>query len=261
MFTGLAAILQKVSASKEAHARSLSPGLLWRLAHNPAYIGSLLLDLAGGGLAIVAERSLPLFLVQAIVASGVAWTALGDRVFLKHHLHGRTYAYIGVLLAGLLLLGISATPATKPHIDTFLRWFVLSMPFALAGVSASLVRLHGWIGSIGLAFCSGLAFGGTAIVGRTLPFPQPLWHIVFEPFAWALAAYGILAVFLLTLALQRASATIATATMEIAQTLLPTVVGFVLLGDTIGHGLTPVFALGGILALVGTGGVISLEKP
>jgi hypothetical protein len=82
-----------------------------------------------------------------------------------------------------------------------------------------------------LAALGGLAFGGTAIAARGLEIPHPWWHLVTDPVALALAAYGALGMLLFATALQRGVVTTATGALFAAQTVGPALVGLLVLGD------------------------------
>src|SRR5919199_4485434 len=74
---GVGSILQGVAARRAAGGgRDLDPRLLLRLAHQLPYVLGLGCDLAGFGLSLVALRTLPLFAVQAAVASAIGVTAV-----------------------------------------------------------------------------------------------------------------------------------------------------------------------------------------
>jgi drug/metabolite transporter (DMT)-like permease len=234
---GVAAILQKISASKAKQAQSLDVGLLWQLIHNPLYSGGLLLDLAAGGAELFSVRFLPLFLVQSIIAAGVAVTALIDRIVLKHHMSMKTYGAVGLVLAGLILLAITAQPTPVPHVAAAVRWGVVIAPIPMLLIGWFLVRRDSPQTNVGLALLSGLAFGGTSVVGRVIALKGDPFAIIFQPLAWSLAAYGGLGILLFTLAVQRGSATIMNAALVSTQTVAPTIVGLWILGDG-AHGTT-----------------------
>jgi hypothetical protein len=65
-------------------------------------------------------------------------------------------------------------------------------------------------------------------------------------------ANGFLGILLLSIALQRTYATTASATSTAAQTLVPTALGVLLLGDATRPGLGPIAVLGIIFASAGT---------
>ncbi len=60
-----------------------------------------------------------------------------------------------------------------------------------------------------------------------------------DPLSWALVAYGILGLSFYAAALQRGSVTVATAWLYTAETLAPSVVGLMVLGDHARAGLAP----------------------
>ena len=73
---GVASILQALAARRSAAVEGLDPRLLLRLLHSWQYLVGLALDGLAFLLSIAALRSLPLFAVQAIVASFLAITAV-----------------------------------------------------------------------------------------------------------------------------------------------------------------------------------------
>ncbi len=78
---------------------------------------------------------------------------------------------------------------------------------------------------------AGLAFSGTAIAGRVVAIPDDLLQIVREPVAWALVGYGLIGILVFSIALQRGSVTTTNAMLFAVETVVPTLVGVVLLGD------------------------------
>jgi hypothetical protein len=257
---GVAAILQKVSASKAKPAHSLNFGLMWQLVHDPLYSISIVLDLIAGAGELFSVRFLPLFLVQSIVAASVVVTALIDRFVLKHHMRRRTYAAVALVLVGLMVLGAASEPATRPHIRAVVRWIVVFGPLALAAAGLVLARLRSATANVGLALLSGLAFGGTAISGRIISFNGGLWVIAREPLTFSVVAYAVLGLLLFTLAVQRGSATIMNAAMVSTQTLLPTLVGLLLLGDDVRGDAVFVVVAGCSLTLIGAFSVMVTHK-
>ena len=106
-------------------------------------------------------------------------------------------------------------------------------------------------GAVGLAVVSGLAFSGTAISARTLPLGHGVGGLVHEPLAWALVGYGVLGLLLFSIALQRGSVTVTNAVLFAVETVVPTVIGVVLLGDRARSGLWPLMITGTIAAVAG----------
>lgn len=232
---GVAAVLQQVSASKTQRAHTLNIDLLWHLIHVGPYILSIALDLIGGAAQLFSVRFLPLFLVQSVIASSVVVTALIDRFVLKHQMSGRTYAAVGLVLSGLIILGATAREAPAAHIASAVRWAIVTAPITLAAMGALFVRLRGTVPGVCLALLSGIAFGGVAISGRVIVLENPWWSVFREPLAYAVVAYAALGLLLFTLALQRGTATIMNAALVATEALVPTLIGLLLLGDNV-HG-------------------------
>ena len=66
---GIGAVLQGLANEGEPAEDRLDPWLLLRLARKPVFAGALLCNLAGLVLHVRALQDLPLFLVQAVIAS------------------------------------------------------------------------------------------------------------------------------------------------------------------------------------------------
>jgi drug/metabolite transporter (DMT)-like permease len=258
---GIAGVLEKVGADREVPATSLRFVLLWKVAHQLPYLAGIGLDLIGWLLTLFAVRHLPLFLVQSIVAMGVIVTALTERVVLGGTLGRRRITGIGIALGGLLLLGLVAQPETVAHVRGLTYWTIVAGPALLALCSVIALKLRGSMATIALAVLSGIGFGGTSIVGRIITLPHHWWLIVFEPLSWALVAYGLLAILVFTIAVQRGSATAAAAGLICGETIAPTIVGLLLLGDSISAIGVPVVAFGSLLTIVGACAVALGDRP
>lgn len=258
---GIAGVLEKVGADREVPATSLRFALLWKVAHQLPYLAGLGLDIIGWLLTLFAVRHLPLFLVQSIVAMGVIVTALTERIVLGGTLGRRRIAGIGIALGGLLLLGVVAQPETVAHVHGLTYWMIVAGPAMLALCSILALKLPGVVATITLSVISGVGFGGTSIVGRVITVPHHWWMIVFDPLSWALVAYGLLAILVFTIAIQRGSATAAAAGLICGETIAPTVVGLLLLGDTISAIGVPVVVVGSLLTVVGACAVALGDKP
>ena len=139
---GLAAVLQGLATEGTPDGDRLDPWLLLRLARRPVFLGALLCNGAGLVLHVRALQDLPLFLVQAVIASSVAVTAvlsvrafgttlsppqwvavaavvLGLTMLAPTAVEGEAVATTGseaaVLLAAMVVVGVAAVAAGHQH--------------------------------------------------------------------------------------------------------------------------------------------------
>jgi drug/metabolite transporter (DMT)-like permease len=255
---GLAAVLQGIATGQEPDAGGLDPRLLLRLLRRPAFLASLALNLGGFGLHITALQTLPLFLVQSVIATSVAVTAvLSVRVF-QAPLRPLQWAAVVTACAGLALLAPSAASgdAVDPGAAERVALLVTVLAAAVLGVAAG--RLAGPAAAVALGLLAGVGFGVVAVSARLLPDLAPA-ALLTEPVTYLLLLAGAVAFLLYTTAMQRGSVTTTTAAMVVTQTAVPALVGIVLLGDRVRPGWAPVAVAGFALALAGALGLATFE--
>jgi drug/metabolite transporter (DMT)-like permease len=233
----VAAILQKVGSDKVAAITSYSPSVLLKLGKQSPYVAGLILDSFAGVFTLIAVNRLPLFLVQAVIASSVVLTAYMERFYLKRRLRLRTYLASFVVVIGLGVLALASHGEPAVAASTNVKDVVILLPIIMVLIGGLAVKLNGKLSSALLAALSGICFGLVSVAGRQLVYPHPVWLVLKDPLIWALVAYGILGVFFFTAALQRTLATITNGIMLSTQTLIPTIVGVMFLGDTPRNGL------------------------
>src|SRR4051794_15135496 len=102
--------MQSIAARRSPASEGLDPRFLASLLRQTPYVGGLILDLLGFFASVVALHRLPLFFVQAAVASSIGVTVLLAVVVLKQHLQRREAVALCGLGAGLLLLAMAARP-------------------------------------------------------------------------------------------------------------------------------------------------------
>ncbi len=247
---GAATVFEAQAARASARAKGVDPRLLLRMVQNWRFIVGVGLDVLGFLFEFAALRLLPLFVVQAAVASSLAVTALLASWMLGERLGGREWVGVAGVCAGLALLSVSAGHEGSTHpgrgFDAGLAIAVVVL--GLAGVG--LARIANPWRSIGLGLCSGLLFGVVALAARTLPSLDAV-RLMREPAVYLLIASGIGGYLLLATALQRGSVATATAAMVVGETAGPAGVGLLLLGDSARHGQAPVAAFGFVLAVAG----------
>ncbi|MGY4960101.1 hypothetical protein [Streptomyces sp. 900105245] len=249
---GTATVLQAVAA-REAAAAGDGGGdaaLLLRALRQWRYIAGLALDGLGFLLQIAALRSVPIYTVGAALAASLAVTAVVAARLLRVRLSGLEWAAVGVVCAGLAMLGLaSGTEGEEqgPH------WLPYAMVAAAVGVlllGAVGGRLTGRTRALLLGLGAGLGFGVVEVSVRLIDSLRPA-DLFTDPAAYALLVGGGAAFLLLTSALQRGSVTTATAGMVIGETVGPAAVGVVWLGDRTREGLAWLAVLGFTVAVAG----------
>jgi drug/metabolite transporter (DMT)-like permease len=249
---GAGSVLEQIGARREAPATTIDPRLLLRLARRLPWLAGAGLDVAGWLLSLAALRTLPLFAVQSAVAGSVGVTALLSAATFAIRPDRRQRWALVALGAGLLLLGFAAAPDGPGHLEGAARALLAAGPVAVAAAALPLARsARGETGAARLGIVAGLAFSGLALAGHVLQIPSRPVILLTDPLAWALAAYGLLGTLLFALALQRGSATSASAAVFATETAVPALVGLVLLGDRARPALGPLAAAGFVGTLGG----------
>ncbi len=241
---GVASVLQHASAARADVGRALDIRLFGRLGRQGPYLLGLALDGVGFALTAWTVRLLPLFVVQAALASALAVTAVVAGVVAREALRPAERLAVAGIVGGLVLLGLSAAPGrTEPGRGMASLLLVAGIP--------GLVLLAVWVErrpsgtrpGMALGALSGLAFAGFGMTGRVMAAP-PHPAMVVDPLAWAVVAYVALGLLLFAAALQRGRVTTITAACVVTETLVPAAVGVLALGDGARPGLAGVAATG-----------------
>ena len=249
---GVAAVLQAVATARAGDVGVLDPRLLLRLLRQPLFVAALALNLIGFGLHVAALQALPLFLVQAVIAGSVAVTAvLSVRVF-GRRLSRSEWGAVALVVVALALLASSATDEHAASSSGRAVLLLAAAVVVIAVLAAAVRGVAGPTGAVLLGLLAGSGFGVVAICARLLPDLGP--GLLTAPVAYVLVVAGTVAFVVYSGAMQRGSATTATAAMVVTQTVVPAVAGL-LLGDRVRPGSGPWAAAGFLLALVGAVGL------
>jgi len=241
---GLGSVLQSVGAKRVEAGDRLDPRLLARVATQAPYLAGLGLDAVGWALSLVALLRLPLFAVTAVIAASMGFVVLFSAVIEKIRPSARQVWILVALGLGLLGLAVTAAPDKAQAVS---GGFALAVWAGVVVVGIAGVVVPRWLtsspASATLGALAGLAFGGTALCARAVEADSSLSAAVTDPLSWALVAYGILGLSFYAAALQRGSVTVATACLYTAETLAPSLVGLLVLGDHARPGLAPLAAV------------------
>ncbi|TNC23928.1 DMT family protein [Amycolatopsis alkalitolerans] len=246
---GVASVLQAVAArAVGGGGRGVDPRLLVRVFRQWRYVAGTGLDVVGFLAQLVALRVLPLFAVQAALASSLAVTAVAA-IGIGARLYAREWAAVAAVCAGLALLGASAhgEGSTPVGLAFHLALVIATAMLGVAGAAAG--RADDRTRSPALGLVAGLAFGLVAVAGRIIA-TSSVGAFLSDPATYAIAGSGVLGMLFFASALQRGSVTTATASMVVGETVLPSVIGVLFLGDTTRSGLGILAAAGFVLAVV-----------
>lgn len=233
LFAVVAAVLNTVAGMLESDAtRTAAPGR--PLIARPRYVVGLVVDGLGWLSTVAALRTLPVFLVQAVLASTIVLTAVGARIVYRTPIRrGARYA-MGACVAGLVLVALSAGPQ-RPAAAS--EWTVAALVAAVGllvvGVAA------GWQGGRAwpLSVVAGLGFGFTSLAVRAAHLGgQTGWSLLAEPAVYLVVAFWLVGMAAYTRALALTSVARLTPVMVVSETVIPGLAGIVLLGDTVRPG-------------------------
>jgi hypothetical protein len=255
-------LLEQVGARRAGASEGVDPRLLLRAVRQLPWVAGLVLDGIGFVLAILALRRLPLFAVQASLASSIGVTALLAAVFLGTRVTKAQRAPLIAIGIGLLLAASAASPDRAADVGSTGRlFFVLGVP-VMAVIAAAMGRLGtGDHAAARLGAAAGLSFAGAYSAARVLEVPSPAWHLVRQPLAWAILAYGVLGILLLSTGFQRGSVTVVTAATFSIETVVPSALGLAFFGDRARAGLWPVAVAGFLFSALGAVSLARVKEP
>jgi drug/metabolite transporter (DMT)-like permease len=245
---GIASVFQAVAArAVDEGASGVDPRLLVRVLRQWRFVLGAGLDVTGFVAQLAALRVLPLFLVQATLAASLAVTAVAA-LRLGARLSAREWSAVALVCAGLALLGFAAASEGSEPAGTGFRVGLLLVTAALAAAGWIAGRAPERVRTPALGLVSGLCFGVVALAGRVLEVSGVV-AVLTDPAAYAVAAAGVLAMLFYTSALQRGSVTTATALMVVGETVVPSLIGVLVLGDSTRPGFAPVAVAGFVVAV------------
>ncbi|WP_316525878.1 DMT family transporter [Kitasatospora brasiliensis] len=248
---GFGAVFQARGARSAPRADRVRAGLLAALVRSWQFIAGTLLDIVGFALSIVALRTLPLFLVQAVTNSSLAVTALAAVWLLGARLRRGDLAGILAVVVGLTLLALGSGRPGRDHAGPAFHWALLATTAVILLATLVLVRRAGNAAAAGLGLLAGAGFGVTSLAVRVLDVSGPV-AVLTDPAAYALAVGGLGGYLAYALALQRGTVTAATAAGTVTETFGPALVGVAVLGDAARPGFEWCALTGFAVAVGGT---------
>jgi drug/metabolite transporter (DMT)-like permease len=254
LFYGIASVMQAVAVHEASHrppedtAGRVDPGLVPRMLRQWRFVASLCLDALGFVAQLIALRRLPLFAVQAMVASNLAVTAVLASLLIGMALSWREWLAVTGVVAGVGLLGSSVGAEGASQAGTVFKLALIVAVGGLALCGAAAARLRDPLRTLLLGTVAGLGYGVLGIAARVLNGFEPL-TLLRDPAAYAVAAAGIVSFIFYATALEGGSVTVATAAVVLAETFPPAVIGVIFLSDKTRPGLEPAAIAGFLLAV------------
>ena len=251
---GVASVMQAIAVraasnkSAEDASGGVDPGLVVRLLHQWRFVASICLDALGFVAQLVALQRLPLFAVQAFVASNLAVTAVVASWVIGVTLSWREWAAVIGVVAGVGLLGSTAGSEGATQVGAVFKLALIVAVAGLAVVGLAAAKLNEPYRTTALGITAGFGFGVLSIAARVLDGFAPL-QLARDPAAYAIAAAGIISFMFYATALEGGSVTVATAAVVLAETIPPAVIGVVFLGDQTRPGLAGVAWVGFFIAV------------
>jgi drug/metabolite transporter (DMT)-like permease len=246
---GVAAVMQAIAVRSASHrppvepgesGPGVDPGLVMRMLRQWPFVASI------GQL--VALSRLPLFAVQAMIASNLAVTAVFAAWLMHVRLRLREWLSVTGVVVGVGLLGSSAGAQGASQVGFAFKLGLIVAVAAVAVAGFAAARLPNMYRTPVVGAIAGLGYAVLAVSARILPGFSPA-QLVKDPATYTLAAAGIVSFMLYATALDGGSVTVATAAVVLAETAPPAVVGVLLLGDSTRHGMEEIAALGFVLAV------------
>src|ERR1700731_4352158 len=208
-------------------------------ALTPSFIAGMVLDIVGFLGSIVSARLIPLFLSQTIISANLVVTAVLGVAVLGVRLHGRDWVAIGTVVVSLCVLGLTAGHRGAGTSDPGVHWGLLSASVVILAGGGGGLLFFGPRAAVAAGLIAGVLYGAMAVAVRVLDGIDPLRLdiLLADPASWTIAIAGLGGFYLFTVALQLGSVNGAAAALVVGETVIPGVIGVVLLGDTARPGL------------------------
>ncbi len=249
LFALVATVLNSVAGLLESAGARSATGRR-PLGTQPRYLAGLLIDGLGWVCTVIALRSLPVFVVQAVLGGAIALTALGARLIYGSSLRRIDRWAIAGCTVGLLLIAGSAGPQ-RPHEVSTAALLALFVAAGLLAVALVGLRSSGRAWPLGVV--AGLGFGGTSVAVRAVHrsgASDPL-ALLGQPAVYAVILFFALGMLAYSRALALTSLAELTAVLLVTEIVVPGLVGITVLGDSVRDGWWWVLALGLGLAVSG----------
>jgi drug/metabolite transporter (DMT)-like permease len=236
---GASTVMQAVAARR---AQGLA------VVRQPLVILAFAVDLVAWLFSLVALDHLPLFVVQAVLASSLVVTVLLARAFLSAPMRRVDVVAIVAIVGALVVLGFAGgeQPAPVPP-----DWFAPVLITTSVGLAVVALIFYPSGAPVLLAVIGALGYSGAAVAARGAHASGDIGDTILQPLAIAIVIFGVVGALAYLRSLERGRVGANAAILSVIEVVVPGAVGIVVLGDTIRSGWDPAVAVAALVALVG----------
>ena len=232
LFYAVSAVLEDDAAKRVPISGSSGKRAAIKATLSPVYIAGMLLSVLAWSASLLALRNLPLFAVQSVAASSIGLVVLITWWRTKvtpSRFEGIWLSGMGV---GLVAIAVSAAPGHALRTGNVFRVSMWVLVVVVAWGASRASHLRGNRGSAVLGLMSGLSDSGLALCARAFHYHHhhPA-RLLVDPLALALVPFAAIGMVAFAGALQRGSASLALACQQGVVTIVPSIVGLLVLGD------------------------------
>jgi drug/metabolite transporter (DMT)-like permease len=265
MANATASVLQRKGARDEAEGGPLSLGMLWHLAHRPAWLGGVTAIVVGFALQVAALATGPILLIQPILVVELAFTLLlSSRVF-GARLRLREWTAVAGMTAGVALLLFAFAPhGGDPRAAPQLLWalgcgitVVVVATLVVLGYRSRYARRAAFLG---IAVGTWFGFTAALVAGMTAAFSEGAGEGFRAWQTYALIVAGPLGFFLLQQALRAGRLVSSQPGFTLCNPLTSIAWGVVVFGEQVRGGPWILAELAGA-AMIATGTVLLARSP
>lgn len=240
------AVCYGISAVLEDRAAKLTPvtgksgkRAAFRATVSIGYLVGMALSVVAWAFSLIALHRLPLFVVQAIAGSSIGVVVLITWAATHRKPSRRDVILLCVLAVALVALAASAAPSDPKPVSWVFKLFIWLGVIGVACAAVAATRVSGARGSALLGGVSGLSDGGMALCARALHHDTVI-GLVTDPLAIALIPFTLIGIVAFAASLQRGAVSVALACQQAALTVIPSIIGLLVLGDKARHGFAVV---------------------
>jgi hypothetical protein len=228
---GISAVVEDRAAKRTPMSGRSGKRSAFRVTVSGGYLGGMALSVVAWVFSLIALHRLPLFAVQAIAASSIGVVVLITSVVTHHRPSKREGVLLCLLVVALIALAVSAAPTSAKPASWVFKLFIWLGVVAVALTALRATRVVGARGGALLGAVSGLSDGGMALCARAIHHSS-VRGLATDPLALALIPFTVIGVVAFAASLQRGSVSVTVACQQAVVTVVPSVIGLLVLGDT-----------------------------